>query len=64
MTSLRRRLANLHKFFKSFEKTMRSYLAMPNFKSISVEITEFKGVGRIFPPYVCAIQKTPCGIEG
>ena len=35
---------------------------MPNFKSISFKMTVLQGAGRICPPHVCVIQKTPCGI--
>ena len=35
---------------------------MPNFKSISFKMAVLQGAGRIFPPHVCVIQKTPCGI--
>ena len=36
---------------------------MPNFKSISFKMAVLQGgVGRICPPHVCVIQKTPCGI--
>ena len=35
---------------------------MPNFKSISFKMAVLKGAGRICPPHVCVIQKTPCGI--
>ena len=45
MTSLRRHLANLHKFLYSFEKTIRSYLSMPNFKSISSKMAVLQGGG-------------------
>ena len=45
MTSLWRHLANLHKLLYSFENTIRSYLRMPNFKSISFEMTELWGRG-------------------
>ena len=34
---------------------------MPNFESISFEMTQLYGAGRICPPHVCVIQKTPCG---
>ena len=61
MTSLWRYLANLHKFLYSFEKTIRSYLSMPNFKSISFKMAVLQGAGRICPPHVCVIQKIPCG---
>ena len=44
----------LHKILYSFEKTTRSYLSMPNFKSISFKMAVL--------PHVCAIQKTTCGI--
>ena len=62
MTSLWRHWANLHKFLYSFEKTIRTYLSMPNFKSISFKMAVLQGAGRICPPHVCVIQKTPCGI--
>ena len=35
---------------------------MPNFKSISFKMAVLQGAGRICPPHVCVIQKTPCGI--
>ena len=35
---------------------------MPNFKSISFKMAVLQGAGRICPPDVCVIQKTPCGI--
>ena len=35
---------------------------MPNFKSISFEITEVQEACRICPPHVCVMQRTPCGI--
>ena len=34
---------------------------MPNFKSISFKMAVLQA-GRICPPHVCVIQKTPCGI--
>ena len=33
-------LANLHKFLYSLLKTIRNYLSMPKFKSVSFEMTE------------------------
>ena len=36
---------------------------MPNFKSISFKMAVLQGAGRICPPHVCVIQKTPCGIR-
>ena len=62
MTSLWRHLANLHTFLCSFEKTIKSYWNMPNFKSISSKMAVLQGAGRICPPHVCVIQKNPCGI--
>ena len=62
MTSLLRHFANLHKCLYSFEKTIRSYLIVPNAKSISFKMAVLQGAGRICPPHVCVIQKTPCGI--
>ena len=62
MTSLWRHLANLHKFLYSFEKTIKSYLSMTTFKSISYKMTVLQGAGRIYPPHVCATLKTACGI--
>ena len=63
MTSLRRNLANLHKFLYRFEKTIRSYLSMPNFESISFKMAVLQGgAGRICPHHVYVIQKTPSGI--
>ena len=41
---------------------MKSYLSIPNFKSISSEMSELQGEGRIYTPDVCVIRKTPCGI--
>ena len=35
---------------------------MPNFKSISFKMAVLQGAGRICPPHVYVIQKTPCGI--
>ena len=38
---------------------------MPNLKSISFKIAVLQGgggAGRICPPHVCVIQKTPCGV--
>ena len=35
---------------------------MPNFKSISFKMAVLQGGGQNLPPYVCVIQKTPCGI--
>ena len=43
MTSLCRHLANLHKFLYSFEKTIKSYLSMPNFKFISFKMAVLQG---------------------
>ena len=43
MTSIWRHLANLHKFLYSFEKTIRIYLSMPNFKSISFKVAVLEG---------------------
>ena len=34
---------------------------MSNFKSISFKMAVLQGAGRICPPHVCVIQKTPCG---
>ena len=62
MTSLWRHLTNLHQFLYSFEKTIRSYLSMPNFKSISFKMAVLQGGGQNLPPLVCVIQKIPCGI--
>ena len=66
MMSLWHQLADLHKFVYSFKKTRRSYLSMPNFKSISFKMAVLQGggggKGRISPPHVCVIQKTPSGI--
>ena len=53
MTSLRHHLANLHKFLYSFEKTIGSYLYMPNFKSISFKLVVLQGGGQNLPPCVC-----------
>ena len=41
--SLWRHLANLHKFLYSFEKTIKSYWSMPNFKSISFKMAVLQG---------------------
>ena len=62
MTSLWRHLDNLHKLLYSFKKTIKSYWSIPNFKSISFKMAVLQGAGRICPPHVCVIQKTPCGI--
>ena len=35
---------------------------MPDFKSISFKMAVLKGEGRICPPHVCVIRKTPCAI--
>ena len=35
---------------------------MPNFKSISFKMAVLQGAGRICPPHVWVIQKTPCGV--
>ena len=32
---------------------------MPNFKSILFKMAVLQGAGRICPPHVCVIQKTP-----
>ena len=62
-TSLCRHLANLHKFLYSFENTMKSYLSIPNFKSISFKMALLQGDGQNLPPSsLCVIQKTPYGI--
>ena len=42
---LKRQLTKLRKFHHSFEKTIRSYLSMPNLKSISFEMTGGGGGG-------------------
>ena len=54
MTSLWRHLDNLYKFLCSFEKTIKSYWNMPNFKSISFKMTVLQGGGQNLPsPCVC-----------
>ena len=54
MTSLWRHLDNLHKFLYSFEKTIKSYWSMPNFKSISFKMAVLQGGGQNLPsPCVC-----------
>ena len=54
MTSLCRHLANLHKFLYSFEKIIRSYLSMSNFKSISSKMAVLQEGGQNLPsPCVC-----------
>ena len=35
---------------------------MPDFKSIAFKMAVIQGAGRICPPHVCVIQKTPRGI--
>ena len=54
MTSIWRHLANLHKFLYSFEKTIKSYWSMPNFKSIAFKMAVLQEVGQNLPsPCVC-----------
>ena len=54
MTSLWRHLANLHKFLYSSEKTIRSYLSMPNLKSISFKMAVLqRGQAESPSPCVC-----------
>ena len=54
MPSLWRQLANLHKFLYSFEKTIKSYWSMPNFKSISFKMAVLQEGGQNLPsPCVC-----------
>ena len=56
--SLWRHLANLHKFLYSFEKTIRNYLSMPNFKSLSFKMAVLQGGGQnLLPPPICVLSK-------
>ena len=59
MTSLGRHLANLHKFLYSFEKTIKSYWSMPNFKSISFKMAVLQGGRQNLPSLCVCYPKDP-----
>ena len=59
MTSLSRHLTKLHEFLYSFEKTTKSYLSMPNFKSISFKMAVLQGGRAESALPMCVLSKTP-----